>query len=73
MIAATRMLLASIWNPNEDRTWLRWILDQDRVACWRKSLRSEFGTTLLEFAEKAEAKRNICLDEEGSFLNLSFF
>ena len=72
MIAATRMLLASIWHLNEDRTWLRWVLDWDRVVCWRNASRSEFGTTLLEFAEKAEAKRNFCWYEVGSFLNLSF-
>ena len=60
MIADTRMLLVSIWHPNEDKTWLRWVLDQDRAVCWRNASRLEFGTTLSEFAEKAEAKRNVC-------------
>ena len=59
MVAATRMLLVSIWNPNEDRTWLRWVMARDRVVFWRNALRSEFGITLLEFAEKAEAKINV--------------
>ena len=71
MIAATRMILASIWNPNEDRTWLRWVLARDRVVFWRNVSRSEFGTTISEFVEKAESKRNVWRDEEGSFLNLS--
>ena len=60
MIAATRMLLASILHVNKYRTWLRWVLARDMVVCWRNASRSEFGTTLLDFAEKAEAKRNVC-------------
>ena len=60
MISDTRMLLASIWHPNEDRTWFRCVLARDRVVYWRNASRSEFGTTLSEFAEKAEANRNVC-------------
>ena len=72
MIAATRMLRASIWNTNEDRTWLRWVLDWYRVVCWRNASRSKFRTNISEFAEKAKAKINVCWDDESSFLNLSF-
>ena len=72
MIAATRVLLASIWYPNDNRTRLRWVLAQDTVVCRRNALRSEFRTTLSEFAEKAEEKINVCWDDEGRFLSLSF-
>ena len=71
MIAVTRMLLASIWHLNEEKTWFRWVLARDSVACWRKALMSEFRITRSEIAEKWETKRNVCWDEECIFWNLS--
>ena len=72
MMDATRILLASNWQPNEDSTWFRWVRARDNVDCCSKDSRVAGESVLSTVADGEEAKRIVFCDDEGSLLNLSF-
>ena len=71
-IEATRIEFASIWQPNEVRTWLRWVLAREWDVCSRNFSNSGLTIVLPVDSDFAEANRMVFWDDSGSFVNLFF-